>query len=106
MVMIVKDHEKKAHGFISVTRYGCYPGSTADSKIRYGAGAQKSAWRGARSQLAAAGAGPWPPRPWGCAGRNLAFGLPLSWQARFSPRAAVRNEAPPPPRAARDPSSS
>jgi|GEM_PF-6595255 len=80
MVMIVKDHEKKAHGFISVTRYGCYPGSPADSKIRYGAGAQKSAWRGARSQLAAVDAGPWPLRPWVRKGRTLAFGLHCSEQ--------------------------
>ena len=50
MVMIVKDHEKQAHGFISVTRYAPLPRSPADSDIRYGA------WP--RAQLAAVDAGP------------------------------------------------
>ena len=50
MVMIVKDHEKQAHGFISITRYAPLHRSPADSDIRYGG------WPGA--QLTAVDAGP------------------------------------------------
>ena len=50
MVMIVKDHEKQAHGFISVTRYDRYPAHLRTVTIGTESG------RGA--QLAAVDAGP------------------------------------------------
>jgi hypothetical protein len=73
MVMIVKDHEKHAHGFISVTRYAPLPRSPADSDIGY------REWP--RAQLAAVDAGPWPvPRPGVRSARTLALGLHCSEQ--------------------------
>jgi len=50
MVMIVKDHEKQAHGFISVTRYDLCPAHLRTVTIGTESG------RGA--QLAAVDAGP------------------------------------------------
>lgn len=49
MVMIVKDHEKQAHGFISITRYARYTAHLR-TVIRYGG------WP--RAQLTAVDAGP------------------------------------------------
>ena len=69
MVMIVKDHEKQAHGFISVTRLRPLPRSPADSDMRYGAGL--------RRQLAAVDA---LPRPGVRSARTLALGLHCSEQ--------------------------
>jgi hypothetical protein len=73
MVMIVKDHEKQAHGFISVTRAGRQP---ADLRaVRYATA------RADRSQLAAVDGGPWPlPCPWARNARTFAFGLHPSEQ--------------------------
>jgi hypothetical protein len=61
MVMIVKDHEKQAHGFISVTRRAWQP---ADLRAVH-----QSAARAGRHQLTAVD---W---PWVRKARTLAFGL-------------------------------
>jgi hypothetical protein len=73
MVMIVKDHEKQAHGFISVTRYARYPAHLRTVIFGHGA------WP--RAQLAAVDAGPWVvPRPEVRKARTLALGLHCSEQ--------------------------
>jgi hypothetical protein len=72
MVMIVKDHEKQAHGFISITRRGCQP---ADLRAEvYGAALT------GRPQLAAVDRGPWLPCPWVRKARTFALGLHPSEQ--------------------------
>jgi len=77
MVMIVKDHEKKAHGFISVTRYGCYPGSPADSEIRYGAGAPEVGLAGGQESACGGGRGPLAAAPVGAQGPHACLRLAL-----------------------------
>ena len=72
MVMIVKDHEKQAHGFISVTRYDLCRAHLRTVTIGTESG------RGA--QLAAVDAGPWPVRPWVRKARTSALGLHCSEQ--------------------------
>ena len=72
MVMIVKDHEKQAHGFISVTRYARYPAHLRTVTV------DKESGRGV--QLAAVDAGPWPVRPWVRKDRTSALGLHCSEQ--------------------------
>ena len=72
MVMIVKDHEKQADGFISVTRYARYPVHLRTVILSTESG------RGA--QLAAVDAGPWPVRPWVRKARTSALGLHCSEQ--------------------------
>ena len=52
MVMIVKDHEKQAHGFISVTRRASQPADLHS--------VDEARPRGDRRQLAAVDGGPWP----------------------------------------------
>ena len=72
MVMIVKDHEKQAHGFISVTRHAGYP-----AHLRTVISSTES---GREAQLAAVVAGPWPVRPWVRKDRTSALGLHCSEQ--------------------------
>jgi hypothetical protein len=69
MVMIVKDHEKQAHGFISITRYARYPAHLRT--VIFGTA------RGRRGQLAAVDA---LPRPGVRRARTLALGLHCSEQ--------------------------
>ena len=72
MVMIVKDHEKQAHGFISVTRPARQP---ADLRAVVNSGPP------GRPQIAAVDGGPWPlPCPWARKARTLALGLHPSEQ--------------------------
>jgi hypothetical protein len=74
MVMIVKDHRKQAHGFISVTRPVWRP---ADLRGR----CLGRVLHAGRLQLAAVEAGPWPlPRPWARNARTFALGLHPSEQ--------------------------
>ena len=66
MVMIVKDHRKQAHGFISVTWPARQPADLRGRRlhrVRYAG----------RLQLAAVDAGPWP-LPWDRNARTFAFG--------------------------------
>ena len=73
MVMIVKDHEKQAHGFISVTRPARQP---ADLRaVGYGAPSRwpPSTHGGGRRPLAAA-------CPWARKARTFALGLHPSEQ--------------------------
>jgi hypothetical protein len=72
MVMIVKDHRKQAHGFISVTRPSRQP---ADLRARR---LQRVVHAG-RLQLAAVDAGPWP-LPAARKARTFAVGLHPSEQ--------------------------
>ena len=73
MVMIVKDHEKQAHGFISVTRYAPLPAHLRT--VIFGTEG------GRRAQLTAVDAGPWlVPRPEVRKARTLALGLHCSEQ--------------------------
>ena len=72
MVMIVKDHEKQAHGFISVTRHARYRGHLRTVIL--------GTERGRGAQLAAVDAGPWPVRPWVRNARTSALGLHCSEQ--------------------------
>ena len=73
MVMIVKDHEKQADGFISVTRHARYRSHLRTVILSTESG------RGA--QLAAVDAGPWVvPRPEVRKARTLALGLHCSEQ--------------------------
>jgi hypothetical protein len=69
MVMIVKDHEKQAHGFISVTRYARYRAHLRTVIL--------STESGREAQLAAVDA---LPRPGVCKDRTLALGLHCSEQ--------------------------
>jgi hypothetical protein len=69
MVMIVKDHEKQAHGFISVTRCARYHAHLRT--VMFGTA------RDFRSQLAAVDA---LPRPGVRSARTLALGLHCSEQ--------------------------
>ena len=72
MVMIVKDHEKQAHGFISVTRQARQP---ADLRaVRY-----RGSIAAAARQLTAVDGGPWP-LPWARKARTFAVGLQPSEQ--------------------------
>ena len=70
--MIVKDHEKQAHGFISVTRYARYLAHLR--RVTFGTESCR------RTQLAAVDAGPWPVRPWVRKDRTSALGLHCSEQ--------------------------
>ena len=72
MVMIVKDHRKQAHGFISVTRPAWQP---ADLRARR---LQRVVHAG-RLQLAAVDGGPWP-LSWARNARTFALGLHPSEQ--------------------------
>ena len=72
MVMIVKDHEKQAHGFISVTRHARYRAHLRTVIL--------STESGREAQLAAVDAGPWPARPWVRKARTSALGLHCSEQ--------------------------
>ena len=72
MVMIVKDHEKQAHGFISVTRLGRYPAHLRT--VTFGT------MRGPGTKLAAVDAGPWLPCPWARKACTLALGWHCSEQ--------------------------
>ena len=72
MVMIVKDHEKQAHGFISVTRYARYPAHLRTVTMGTESGRE--------AQLAAVDAGSWPVRPWVRKARTSALGLHCSEQ--------------------------
>jgi len=72
MVMIVKDHEKQAHGFISVTRQARQPADLRGRRLR------RVRYAG-RLQLAAVDAGPWPV-PWARKARTFALGLHPSEQ--------------------------
>jgi hypothetical protein len=71
MVMIVKDHRKQAHGFISVTRPAWQP---ADLRGRH----LQCVVRAGRLQLAAVDGGPWPLAA--CKARTFAVGLHPSEQ--------------------------
>ena len=74
MVMIVKDHEKQAHGFISVTRPVWQPADLRGrrlGRVRYAG----------RLQLTAMDGGPWPlPCSWTRKARTFALGLQPSEQ--------------------------
>ena len=72
MVMIVKDHEKQAHGFISVTRPGWQPADLRAVVLR-------RVRHAGRLQLAAVEGGPWP-LPWVRKARTFALGLHPSEQ--------------------------
>ncbi len=72
MVMIVKDHRKQAHGFISVTWPGWQPADLRGRRL------QRVVHAG-RLQLAAVDAGPWP-LPWARKARTFAVGLHPSEQ--------------------------
>ena len=72
MVMIVKDHRKQAHGFISVTRPTWQPADLRGRRL------QRVVHAG-RLQLAAVDAGPWP-LPWARKARTFALGLHPSEQ--------------------------
>jgi hypothetical protein len=72
MVMIVKDHEKQAHGFISVTRERGSPPTC---------GAWSAVALARRRQIAAVDGGPSPlPCPWARNARTFALGLHPSEQ--------------------------
>jgi hypothetical protein len=74
MVMIVKDHEKQAHGFISVTRPARQPADLWAVDLR-------RVRHAGCSQLAAVEGGPWPlPCPWIRNARTFALGLHPSEQ--------------------------
>ena len=72
MVMIVKDHEKQAHGFISVTRPVWQPADLRGRRLR-------RVRHAGRRQLAAVDVGPWP-LPWARKARTFAVGLHPSEQ--------------------------
>ena len=72
MVMIVKDHRKQAHGFISVTRPVWQPADLRGRRL----GRVRHA---GRLQLAAVDRGPWP-LPAARKGRTFALGLHPSEQ--------------------------
>jgi hypothetical protein len=72
MVMIVKDHRKQAHGFISVTQPAWQPADLRARSLR------RVVYAG-RLQLAAVDAGPWP-LPWARKARTFALGLHPSEQ--------------------------
>jgi hypothetical protein len=72
MVMIVKDHRKQAHGFISVTRQAWQPADLRGHPLG------RARYAG-RLQLAAVDAGPWP-LPWARKARTFALGLHPSEQ--------------------------
>jgi hypothetical protein len=72
MVMIVKDHRKQAHGFISVTWPAWQPADLRGRRL------QRVVHAG-RLQLAAVDAGPWP-LPWARKARTFALGLHPSEQ--------------------------
>ena len=72
MVMIVKDHRKQAHGFISVTQPTCQPADLRARSLR------RVVYAG-RLQLAAVDAGSWP-LPWARKVRTFALGLHPSEQ--------------------------
>jgi hypothetical protein len=82
MVMIVKDHEKQAHGFISVTWPAPgNPPTCGPSSYGLRAVVLRRDRRTGRPQLTAMDGGPWPlPCPWALNARTFALGLHPSEQ--------------------------